>query len=75
MDTFPWEAPPLDSWYIVCLNHQIRYNASPGGPKKETGVFCCMTRGTRCIEAHGPDAHSVFMALARKAQQLDAAGM
>ena len=68
---FPWEEPPLHEWFIVALNHQVKYE----GSAKKVGIFCCMTRGTRCIEAHGPDAHSVFAALARKANQLSQAGL
>jgi len=67
----PWELPPLDDWYIVSLNHQVRYE----GSVKKVGIFCCMTKGTRCIEAHGPDAHSVFLSLSRKAHQLMEAGL
>ncbi len=57
---FPWEVPPLDGWYIVCLNHYVR-----DGNKR---IFCAMSRNGVLIEARGDDTKSVFWRLVNQAE-------
>ena len=56
---YPWEEPPLDNWFVVCLNHYVR-----DGEKR---LFCAMQRRGRLIEARG-DSLSVFTSLKKQAR-------
>ena len=62
MDKYPWEVPPLDNWFIVCLNHYMR-----DGDKR---LFCAMQRRGRLIEARGKSV-AVFNLLRRQAEAWD----
>ena len=64
-NVFPWDEPPLNDWYIVCLNHRPVFR-----PIKTKYIFCAMTRGLYVIEAYGESAEDVFAELRRKALAL-----
>ena len=66
---YPWEEPPLDKWYLIAMNHQIRGKKNPMG-RRERQLFAAMTYPGKniYIEAHGPDAEAVFLSLRRQAR-------
>lgn len=61
----PWQAPPLNGWAIVGMNHYHQ-----GGVRH---IFVSMARNRRCITAEGPDADAakVFEELRRQAEGED----